>query len=140
MKHFTKKLALLTLLAGLCGSAWADNVYNIVYGVPTYDSDETTIIGVTPQTDFTSADGNTASDVTSSDANGSNCTNAMPIGGSVLYSSASFPKLFIKFTHFWKCEISLLVKKLVSSPLLTFPCKIWWTYRRLRWQSPDPDS
>ena len=23
MKHFTKKLALLTLLAGLCGSAWA---------------------------------------------------------------------------------------------------------------------
>ncbi len=26
MKHFTKKLALLTLLAGLCGSAWADTI------------------------------------------------------------------------------------------------------------------
>ncbi len=31
MKHFTKKLALLSLLAGLCGSAWADEVKTSVY-------------------------------------------------------------------------------------------------------------
>jgi len=31
MKHFTKKLALLSLLAGMCGSAWADEVKTSVY-------------------------------------------------------------------------------------------------------------
>jgi len=31
MKHFTKKLALLSLLAGMCGSAWAEDTYEIVY-------------------------------------------------------------------------------------------------------------
>ena len=87
------------LLAAVClfvgtSSAWASDVYTIVYGTPTY-TDEV-ITGVTPQTDFTSDDGNTASNVTSSDANGTNCTNAMPIGGSVLYSSASFSKSFPK--------------------------------------------
>ena len=93
-----KKLLLLTktLLAAalLCvgQNAWAADVYTIVYGTPTYT--DAVITGVTPQTDFTSDDGNTASDVTSSDANGDNCTNAMPIGGSVLYSSANFSKSF----------------------------------------------
>ena len=93
-----KKLLLLnkTLLAAvlLCvgQNAWGADVYTIVYGTPTY-TDEV-ITGVTPQTNFTSDDGNTASDVTSSDGNGDNCTNAMPIGGSVLYSSANFSKSF----------------------------------------------
>lgn len=95
MKKTTFLKSLLLAAALTTGaSAWADNVYTILYGVPTYDTDNTTIIGVTPQTDFTSADGNTASDVTSSDANGTNCTNAMPIGGSVLHSSVSFTKKF----------------------------------------------
>ena len=91
-----KKLLTKSLLVAVCllagQSAWANDVYTIVYGTPTY-TDEV-ITGVTPQTDFTSDDGNTASDVTSSDGNGTNCTNAMPIGGSVLYSSANFSKSF----------------------------------------------
>ena len=82
---------LVLCLVGVMG-AWAEDVYTILYGVATY-TDET-ITGVTPQTDFTSEDGNTASDVTSADANGDNCTNAMPIGGSTLYSSVSFAKSF----------------------------------------------
>lgn len=82
----------LVLLAGVVNAAWADDVYTILYGTPIYDS--TTITGVTPQTDFTADDGTTASDVTSSDANGDNCTNAMPIDGSVLYSGASFSRMF----------------------------------------------
>ncbi|MBR2153128.1 MAG: hypothetical protein IJ901_00715 [Bacteroidaceae bacterium] len=84
------------IAAGLCmgNSAWAGNVYTILYGAPIYDTDETTIIGVTPQTDFTSADGTTASNITHTDANGANCDAAMPIGGSVLYSGTSFSKSF----------------------------------------------
>lgn len=83
----------LCLLWG-ANSVWADNVYTILYGTPVYENDGITIKSITPQTNFTSSDGTTASDITSSDANGSNCTNAMPIGGSVLYSGTSFSKSF----------------------------------------------
>ena len=90
----TKALIVVALLLGGVSSVWADNVYTILYGTPIYDTDGITIIGVSAQTDFTNTDGTTASNITSSDANGSNCTNAMPIGGSVLYSGTSFSKSF----------------------------------------------
>ncbi len=87
-------LNLLLLIAFICGatSAWAEDVYTIVYGTPIYDG--STITGVTPQTDFTSDDGTTAADVSHTDANGTNCTNAMPIEGSVLFSGTAFTKSF----------------------------------------------
>lgn len=95
MKKNYFKLLLLMAWMAMGGNAWGADVYTIVYGSAVYDeTDGTTISGVNPQTDFTTDDGNIASDVVSSDANGDNCTNAMPIGGSVLYSSASFSKSF----------------------------------------------
>ena len=90
MKKNFFRLLLLTVLMLAGGNVYAAEQYSIVYGAAIYDDEGTTIIGVSPQTDFTSDDGNTASDINSSDKNGNNCTNAMPIGGSVLYSSASF--------------------------------------------------
>ena len=84
----------LLVAAGLLGgsNAWADDVYTILYGTATY-TDET-VTGVSPQTDFTSDDGSTASDITHSDGNGDNCTNAMPVGGSVLSTNPSFTHYF----------------------------------------------
>ena len=92
--YFLKTLFVAACLIAGVNASWADNVYTILYGTPVYDTDGVTITGVTAQTDFTSDDGSTASDITHSDANGDNCTNAMPIGGSVLYSNPSFSKSF----------------------------------------------
>lgn len=88
----TITLLLLALLTSV--GAWAEDVYTVLYGVAVYTGEK--ITGVTPQTDFTASDGTTASDVVHSDANGDNCTNAMPIGGSTLYSGTSFTKSFPK--------------------------------------------
>ena len=81
---------LLTVLMAVGGlsSAWAEDTYEILYGVPTYAADGTTITGVTPQTDFT-GDAHEQTDVEWSDINGSNCTNAMPISGSTLMANTS---------------------------------------------------
>ena len=88
-----KKTITLLLLALLTSvGAWAEEVYTVLYGVAVYTGEK--ITGVTPQTDFTASDGTTASDVVHSDANGDNCTKAMPIGGSTLYSGTSFTKNF----------------------------------------------
>lgn len=87
-------LTALILLMGGVNGAWADDVYTILYGTPIYEG--TAITGVNPQTDFTADDGTIATDINSSDANGDNCTNAMPIGGSVLFSGTSFSHLFEK--------------------------------------------
>lgn len=90
------KTYLKMLLAAVCllvgSNAWADDVYTILYGTAVY-TDEV-ITGVTPQTDFTIEDGTVVSDFSHSDANGANCTNAMPVEGSVLASTASFAKSF----------------------------------------------
>ena len=86
---------LLTVLMAVGGlsSAWAGDTYEILYGVPTYDdADGTTITGVTPQTAFTGDAheiiySRTVDEVTyydHLDANGTNCTNAMPMEGSML--------------------------------------------------------
>ena len=92
--YFLKTLFVAACLIAGVNVSWADNVYTILYGTPVYDTDGVTITGVTAQTDFTSDDGSTASNITHSDANGDKCTNAMPIGGSVLYSNPSFSKSF----------------------------------------------
>mgnify|MGYP002623950492 CR=1 FL=1 len=98
MKKQTLLTKTLLLAAGLCAgvSAWADT-YEVLYGLPTYDTDGVTITAVTAQTDFT-GDDNEKTDITVSDANGTNCDNAMPIGGSVLYigknSNANWRKNF----------------------------------------------
>ena len=96
---------LLTVLMAVGGlsSAWAGDTYEILYGVPTYDdADGTTITGVTPQTDFTGDDheiiySRTVDEVTyydHLDANGTNCTNAMPMEGSMLNLKANWSKNF----------------------------------------------
>jgi len=96
---------LLTVLMAVGGlsSAWAGDTYEILYGVPTYDdADGTTITGVTPQTDFTGDAheiiySRTVDEVTyydHLDANGTNCTNAMPMEGSMLNLKATWNKYF----------------------------------------------
>ena len=67
----------VTLLYGT--NAWADT-YEVLYGIQQADN------SVLPQTDFT-GDPNEITDVVFSDANGANCANAMPIGGSCLYAN-----------------------------------------------------
>ena len=91
---FFKSLLLATVLLLGSANAWAGDVYTIVYGTPVYDTDGVTVIGVNPQTDFTSSDGSTASGITHTDANGSKCDEAMPVGGSVLYSNPTFTHNF----------------------------------------------
>ena len=86
MKSKTIKLFLFTFLMCLSSvGAWAAN-YEILYGVPVYSADGTTITDVAPQTDFTD-DANELKDVVFSDANGN--ASAMPIDGSVLYANKS---------------------------------------------------
>lgn len=79
------------LLAG--SSAMATDKYEILYGVPTYADDQTTIIGVEAQTDFT-GDEHERIVENQTDANGTNCNNAMPIDGSTLNYRGPWTKDF----------------------------------------------
>ena len=86
-----KQTSLLKTLFLLCSlivgsSAWAEDVYTILYGTATYTGE--TITGVTPQTEFTADDGTVVSNYSHDDGNGN--TAAMPVTGSVLASEASF--------------------------------------------------
>ena len=76
-------LVAIGMAAGTMG-AGADT-YNILYGIPQYDTDGTTILSVSPQTDF-AGDPNEQTGVVFSDANGEACAAAMPIDGSVIYT------------------------------------------------------
>ncbi|MBR3522382.1 MAG: hypothetical protein IKN75_07715 [Prevotella sp.] len=90
-----KQLLTKSLLAAVCllagQNVWANDVYTIVYGTPTY-TDEV-ITGVTPQTDFTTDDGSITSDATFSDGNGN--TASFPIEGSALITSPNFTHGFV---------------------------------------------
>ncbi len=77
-------LVAISMVAGI-NAAWADT-FDILYGVPVYDTDETTILSVNPQTDF-AGDANESTDFASTDANGNSA--AMPIEGSVLKAGTS---------------------------------------------------
>ncbi|MBR1484247.1 MAG: hypothetical protein IJ612_00955, partial [Prevotella sp.] len=94
MNKYLQRIFLTALVALLGGvnAAWADT-FEVLYGVPSYDTDGSTILSVAPQDDFT-GDANELTGITHSDANGTNCTDAMPIDGSVLNLKADWTKDF----------------------------------------------
>ncbi|MDD6817304.1 MAG: hypothetical protein PUD88_01845, partial [Prevotellaceae bacterium] len=85
MKKFTIKSLLIAAALCLGTSAWADT-FDILYGVPTYDSDGLTITSVTTQSDFT-GDANEKTGVAFADGN--NNSAVFPISGSVLFANTS---------------------------------------------------
>lgn len=76
-------MLLALALFGVMGGVNADS-YEILYGIPTYDTDGTTVIGVDAQGDF-AGDANEATGVTFTDANGN--AEALPIEGSALFAN-----------------------------------------------------
>ena len=85
MKKFTIKSLFIAAALCLGTSAWADT-FDVLYGVPTYASDGSTITSVTTQSDFT-GDANEKTDVAFADGN--NNSVVFPISGSVLFANTS---------------------------------------------------
>ena len=85
MRKFTIKSLLITAALCLGTSAWADT-FEVLYGVPTYASDGSTITSVTTQSDFT-GDANEKTDVAFTEGN--NNSAVFPISGSVLFANTS---------------------------------------------------
>ena len=85
MRKFTFKSLLIAAALCLGTSAWADT-FDVLYGVPTYDSDGSTITSVTTQSDFT-GDANETTGVAFADGN--NNSAVFPISGSVLFANKS---------------------------------------------------
>lgn len=85
MRKFTFKSLLIAAALCLGTSAWADT-FEVLYGVPTYASDGSTITSVTTQSDFT-GDANEKTDVAFADGN--NNSAVFPISGSVLFAKGS---------------------------------------------------
>lgn len=85
MRKFTFKSLLIAAALCLGTSAWADT-FEVLYGVPTYASDGSTITSVTTQSDFT-GDANEKTDVAFTEGN--NNSAVFPISGSVLFANTS---------------------------------------------------
>ena len=86
MKQFTFRAILVAFALVIGSSGLKADSYEVLYGTISYDTDETTILGVSEQGDF-AGDANEKTGVTFSDANGN--TSTLPIDGSVLFANTS---------------------------------------------------